>query len=312
MLSGRVVAAILLPLILTGWTPPPAVQDQPILIPAEGGGDYDTGVTLRQFMNNCDRLFGNGKLEFTRRTDGFSMRCAFANPSTGQLFSNVSDFTPTILGHADAIKLERFRGPDGMPVTPAQLKEVFDRIYRATAKPGENSSLHFVTGTQPPDPYLALRSQPSSREGSRIKVMPNGTRLQVLQRRNDGWWYVRVVPSGEEGWTLSGQGSRQWIKCCGTFDPKEDAIAVTLEELIQKFGRHKNVLSEIETERGKFTSGLRCRFFEYWVKQSSDASEISINCHFSSGGETGESSVTMTFATDAAGRMWLAKKDYAG
>lgn len=152
MLSGRVVAVLLLPLILAGWTPPTAIQEQPILIPAEGGGDYDTGVTLRQFMNNCDRLFGNGKLEFTRRTDGFSMRCAFANPSTGQLFSNVSDFTPAILGHADAIKLERFRGLDGVLGTPAQLKEVFDRIYRAAVKPPENNSLHLVTGTQPHKP----------------------------------------------------------------------------------------------------------------------------------------------------------------
>jgi hypothetical protein len=167
-------------------------------------------------------------------------------------FSNVSEFTPAILGHHDAIKLERFRGPDGLLQTPAQLKEVFESVYRLTAKPQEGNSLHFVANTQPPDAYLALRTQPNSRQGSRIKIMPNGTLLQVLQRRNDGWWQVRVVPSGEQGWTLSGQGSRQWIRCCSAFDPQNDSVAITLEELVRKFERHPNVLSEIEKERREF------------------------------------------------------------
>jgi hypothetical protein len=45
-------------------------------------------------------------------------------------------------------------------------------------------------------------------------TMPNGTLLEVLERRPDGWWRVRVVPSGQEGWTLSGQGQDVWIECC--------------------------------------------------------------------------------------------------
>jgi hypothetical protein len=40
--------------------------------------------------------------------------------------------------------------------------------------------------------------------------------LEVLERRGDGWWYDRVVPSGEEGWALSGQGNSIWIECCKT------------------------------------------------------------------------------------------------
>lgn len=136
MLSGRIAAALILPIVLGAWTPPASVLDQPILVPAEGGGDYDTGVTLRQFTRTCAGLFGNGKPKFTRQTrDAFSMRCVFTLPNTGQVFSNVSEFTPTILGHHDAIRLERFRGPDGIPMTPNQLKEHFDRLYNATAKP---------------------------------------------------------------------------------------------------------------------------------------------------------------------------------
>jgi hypothetical protein len=38
----------------------------------------------------------------------------------------------------------------------------------------------------------------------------------VLRRRTDGWWHVRVIPSGQEGWALSGQGNRVWIECCAT------------------------------------------------------------------------------------------------
>ena len=76
------------------------------------------------------------------------------------------------------------------------------------------NSYYYVANTRPPDDFLALRSHPTSRMGLRIMAMRNGTRLQVLQRRTDGWWYVRVVPSGEEGWALSGQGNQIWIECC--------------------------------------------------------------------------------------------------
>jgi len=253
-------------------------------------------------------------LEFARRPDdGFSMRCAFANPKTGQIFSNVSEFTPAILGHHDALKLERYRGPDGLLQAPAQLKEVFESIYRLTAKPPEGNSLHFVTNTQPPDAYLALRTQPNSRQGSRIKIMPNGTLLQVLQRRNDGWWQVRVVPSGEEGWTFSGQGNRQWIMCCRAFNPQKDSVATTLEELLQKFDRHPTVLSEIKQElQGFRPKEARCSL-EYWIKRTPISSEIIINCQsYATGGQADESSVTMIFTADPSGNMRLTKKDYAG
>jgi hypothetical protein len=77
-----------------------------------------------------------------------------------------------------------------------------------------NNSLHYVSDTQPPDNFLSLRTVPSSRVGLRIKEMPNGTLLEILERRSDGWWHVKVVPSGETGWALSQYGSQTWIKCC--------------------------------------------------------------------------------------------------
>ena len=72
-------------------------------------------------------------------------------------------------------------------------------------------SISYVANTRPPDAYLSLRTHPTSSSGQRIMTMPNGTKLQVLQRQGDGWWYVRVLPSGQEGWALSGQGNRTWI-----------------------------------------------------------------------------------------------------
>ena len=49
-----------------------------------------------------------------------------------------------------------------------------------------------------------------------------GALLDVLERRPDRWWYVRLVPSGQEGWVLSGEGKDLWIECCrmGLNDPK--------------------------------------------------------------------------------------------
>jgi hypothetical protein len=48
--------------------------------------------------------------------------------------------------------------------------------------------------------------------------MANGTKLDVLLRRADGWWYVKVLPTGEEGWAFSGRGDKAWILCCAATD----------------------------------------------------------------------------------------------
>jgi hypothetical protein len=73
---------------------------------------------------------------------------------------------------------------------------------------------HYVANTKPPDAFLALRSHPSATTGTRILAMPNGTAVRVLQKRPDGWWYLRVSATGHEGWGLSGNGNSSWILCC--------------------------------------------------------------------------------------------------
>jgi hypothetical protein len=71
----------------------------------------------------------------------------------------------------------------------------------------------YVANTAPPDAFLALHIDPSS-NSPRIMAMANGTKLEVLRRRVDGWWFVKVAPTGEQGWAFSGHGDKAWILCC--------------------------------------------------------------------------------------------------
>ena len=74
-----------------------------------------------------------------------------------------------------------------------------------------------IVGVDPwdPDPFLALRTNPTTRYGQRIAKLRNGTRLEILDAtRPDGWWLVRT-PNDQTGWAKSGAGwdgkERSWI-----------------------------------------------------------------------------------------------------
>lgn len=87
-------------------------------------------------------------------------------------------------------------------------------IEQPTVTAADDTSIYVVANTKGPDAFLSLRTDPSIEVGGRISKMPNGTALQVLQRRQDNWWRVKLVSSGQEGWALSGQGNSRWIVCC--------------------------------------------------------------------------------------------------
>jgi TonB family protein len=78
--------------------------------------------------------------------------------------------------------------------------------------------------------------------------MAKGTLLQVLQRQADGWWYVRVVSTGQQGWALSRQGNTSWIECCQTteapkpIEPPAAAKSISdwNDELVAQLQRNKN------------------------------------------------------------------------
>jgi hypothetical protein len=88
----------------------------------------------------------------------------------------------------------------------------------------------YVANTIPPDAFLALKSYPTA-NSPRIMAMANGTRLEVLLRRADGWWYVKVSPTGEEGWAFSGQGNAAYILCCSASNGKVAEAAPPAREV---------------------------------------------------------------------------------
>ena len=91
-----------------------------------------------------------------------------------------------------------------------------DEIKRQRLTDAANAAprYSYVWDTRPPDDWLALRTEPSARSGRQLARMANGTLIEVLEKRPDNWWRVRVVETGLEGWTLNRQGDRVWIYCC--------------------------------------------------------------------------------------------------
>jgi hypothetical protein len=77
----------------------------------------------------------------------------------------------------------------------------------AEPNPPAKVEYSFVGVVLPPDPWLALRTEPSSKRGQRIMEMPQGTLFQVLRRQGQ-WAYVRLR-DGTVGWANTG-----WIDCC--------------------------------------------------------------------------------------------------
>jgi hypothetical protein len=66
---------------------------------------------------------------------------------------------------------------------------------------------YYVGPVRPPDPWLALRSEPSSSSGHRILEMPEGTLFRRLGA--SGPWYRVQLLDGTVGWARA-----DWIRCC--------------------------------------------------------------------------------------------------
>lgn len=101
----------------------------------------------------------------------------------------------------------------------------------SSASDAQNGGAYsYVANTKPPDAFLALKAYPSV-NSPRIMAMANGTKLDVLLRRADGWWYVKVFPTGEEGWAFSGRGNTAWILCCAGTDGSETDTTPAAREI---------------------------------------------------------------------------------
>lgn len=93
-----------------------------------------------------------------------------------------------------------------------------------------NAAQSYVANTTPPDAFLALKLYPSE-NSPRIMAMANGTKLDVLLRRVDGWWYVKVSPTGEQGWAYSGRGNKAYILCCAAAGGAQTEIEPVVKDV---------------------------------------------------------------------------------
>ena len=73
---------------------------------------------------------------------------------------------------------------------------------------------YYIDNLTAPDNFLAIRTLPSTQEGKRVTILQNGSIVDVLEKRSDGWWFIRDTATGLKGWAVSNYGNKQWIMCC--------------------------------------------------------------------------------------------------
>jgi hypothetical protein len=130
----------------------------------------------------------------------------------------------------------------------------FSGVTAAPAQSQPNGHF-YIANVTPPDDFLALRSLPSSKEGYRITIMRKGTLVDVIEQRGDGWWKIKIFPSGEQGWALSGVGERQWILCCQTETQQQQ---VSTEDTSIAFRTPSGNIDCLATSTQGFPNFLRC------------------------------------------------------
>lgn len=89
------------------------------------------------------------------------------------------------------------------------------RVQTAPIAPRETTQrptqrVCYVNDVRPPDAYLALRSQPSSRSGSRLRLLYKGESFSMVGPRQ-GDWHLVSTPDGLQGWVSWAKA--RWISC---------------------------------------------------------------------------------------------------
>ena len=161
-----------------------------------------------------------------------------------------------------------------------------------------NNSFYYVANTHPPDAYLSLRTEPTTSHGMNIMTMPNGTLLELIERRFDRWWHVRVFPTGQEGWALSAEGNKVWIECCVTAHgapaadenhkprsaskhPQTTSTASSMKEFAEKFQAIFDVTSRRATlpchpnlQTATLSGAMHMQFSKKTAQENCSATEI--------------------------------------
>lgn len=99
----------------------------------------------------------------------------------------------------------------GTPEQPAATGTTGQTTQQTTQQQAPPANpICIVYDVRPPDAWLALRTEPSSRTGARLYKLPSGTRIEMLGPQ-DGTWHLVRVPDDTIGW-ISWQEKR-WIAC---------------------------------------------------------------------------------------------------
>lgn len=103
---------------------------------------------------------------------------------------------------------------DAAPLQPAEPAAPEQSQPQPQSQPqtptGPAAQFCVVYDVRPPDAWLALRSEPTTKRGRRIYKLPSGTRLEMLGPQEGNWHLVRVS-DGSVGW-VSWYRDR-WIAC---------------------------------------------------------------------------------------------------
>ena len=98
----------------------------------------------------------------------------------------------------------------GTPDDPATSGTSGQDSHTAPPPASPANPVCVVYDVRPPDAWLALRTEPSSRRGTRLYKLPSGTPVEMLGRQEGSWHLVRV-PDGTVGWVSWYQ--KRWIAC---------------------------------------------------------------------------------------------------
>jgi uncharacterized protein len=104
----------------------------------------------------------------------------------------------------------------GIKPSAPQFAEIRTLCRKPLARTSSNTAFYHVADTKTPDNSISLRSKPSTSAGRAVTTLPSGNLLTVLKIRDDGWWYVRAIPSGKKGWARSQIADTPLIECCET------------------------------------------------------------------------------------------------
>jgi hypothetical protein len=102
----------------------------------------------------------------------------------------------------------------GIKPSAPQFAEIRTLCRKPLAQISSNTAFYHVADTKTPDNSISLRSKPSTSAGRAVTTLPSGNLLRVLKLRDDGWWYVRAIPSGKKGWARSQIADTLLIECC--------------------------------------------------------------------------------------------------